>query len=117
MSAEMLKGHLDAVLLATIGDDDKEKDLDLDLRQCVGRQFVARMEMDDDGKNLNLAYADIYHVDDPAVKEVPKNEAALKLLPPALRRIGQRPAKDDKAKGPTEKKAEPSKPAAEEFDL
>lgn len=63
----------------------------VDLQQAVHRQFVATVSLDDredDPKKrfLQLHFADIFHVDDPAVAKVPKSEAALKLLPAGLRR-------------------------------
>lgn len=60
----------------------------IDLNQAVSRQFIARMAKDE--KYLRLNGADIYHVDDPQVKDQPKNAAALRALPPSQRLISER---------------------------
>jgi hypothetical protein len=66
----------------------------VDLQQAAGRQFVAEVERGtgSDGqptKFLQLAWANIYHVDDPAVAAVPKDAAALALLPKELRKTAK----------------------------
>lgn len=71
-------------------------DVDVDMKMAVGRQFIAKMELDNDGKFLQLAFSDIYHVDDPAVKTIPKNESALKLIPASMRKIGEQPKSPSK---------------------
>jgi len=53
-----------------------------------GRQFVAKVKKSDNSDYMELSFADIYHVDDEAVKAVPKDQAALDLLPANLRRTG-----------------------------
>ncbi len=63
----------------------------VDLQQARGRQFIATVEKskNQDGKEtgyVDIAFADIWHVDDPEAKAFPKNEAALKLLPASLRK-------------------------------
>lgn len=63
----------------------------VDLQQAAGRQFVAEVERGTDAagnatKFLQLAWANLWHVDDPAVKDVPKDAAALGLLPATLRK-------------------------------
>lgn len=57
----------------------------------VGSQMVVKfdhqMEMDGEGnytvpsRYIQVAYSDLFHVDDPAVKAVPKNADALGLIP------------------------------------
>lgn len=55
-----------------------------------GQQVVAEMRLgkaNDSGKRyLELFFSNIYHVDDPRVKDVPKNAAALSIIPAELRR-------------------------------
>ena len=62
----------------------------VDLQVAVGRQFVAKVVHDNreggSGKFLQLNFADIYHVDDPAVAKVPKCQKSLGLLPATLRK-------------------------------
>jgi hypothetical protein len=54
-------------------------------QQCVIK-FENQMEQDGEGKYtvptkyIQISYADIFHVDDPAVKAVPKNADALSLI-------------------------------------
>lgn len=60
----------------------------IDLTQCVGRQFVAKIEVKDGergGKFADLAYADIWHIDDPEAASYPKSEQAIAMIPTALR--------------------------------
>lgn len=68
----------------------------IDLQQAKGRQLVATLDHRDDKKDsskkyLDLHFADIWHVDDPEVKDVPKHLDALKLLPASLRRTNVKP--------------------------
>jgi len=101
--------------LATREQLEKGDQLDISLDNCVGRQIVAKFEMSDygDKPQLQLSYAEIYHVDDPEVKAVPKKADALKLIEAALRWPGGRPA----AKAETLKKEAVKSPAtnADEF--
>lgn len=61
---------------------DKGKQLDINLQEAKGRHFIVKLEHDDEQKYLRVAYSDIFHVDDPAVKEVPKNAAAMAMNAP-----------------------------------
>ena len=86
--------------------ENKEK-VSIDLQSAVGKQIVCKFQMDDNDKYLELAFADIFHVDDPAVKEVPKDKDSLAMLPPSQRWIGDKPADKKPAdKKPAEKKPE-----------
>lgn len=61
----------------------------VDLQLAKGRQLVATLSQRDgsDGKKyLDLNFADIWHVDDPAAPQCERNQDALKLLPKSLRR-------------------------------
>jgi len=69
----------------------------LDFAQAVGRQTCMDIEMqeskykDNNGAervshNPSLAFCNVYHVDDPRVKDWPKDAAALSLLPAGLRK-------------------------------
>ena len=62
-----------------MGEADKKKDLSIDLQQAVGRHFIVKFDHDDDKKYLRVAFTDIFHVDDPAVKDMPKSETAMKM--------------------------------------
>lgn len=80
-------------------------DVEIDWSKAKGSQIVAfvKLETGKDGKaRLGIDGAHIYHVDDPEVAHVPKNEAMLKLLPADRRR----------AKPAAAKAAAAAKPAA-----
>jgi hypothetical protein len=62
----------------------------VDLQQAVGRQVIAKVKAgkpNDKGQvYLEIDSASIWHVDDPEVAAIPKNQTAINLLSPALRR-------------------------------
>lgn len=62
-----------------------QRGLHIDLAKAEGRQVVATLEHDNregaEKKFLQLAFANIYHPDDPRAKEFPKNAEALNLVP------------------------------------
>lgn len=58
--------------------------VEINLQEAVGRQLVVNLEQGE--KGLDLAYANIYHVDDPRVAKIPKDKEALGLIPKELRR-------------------------------
>jgi hypothetical protein len=56
---------------------------------AVGRQFIGETEpwLKDNGKTqMGWAWDNLYHVDDPRVKDVPRNQEAIALIPQSLRR-------------------------------
>jgi len=67
------------------------KSVSIDTSKMVGQQAVIKfdnqMERDGEGKYtvktqyIHISYSDIFHVDDPAVKDIPKNAEALALIP------------------------------------
>lgn len=65
----------------------------VDLQEAVGQQFIATLALGDDGKFLQLNFADIWHVDDPDAKNFPKDERALGLIPAGNRRAAETFAK------------------------
>jgi hypothetical protein len=72
----------------TGGDGRKRVRID-DPMLAVGRQFIGETEpwLGDNGKTrMGWAWDNLYHVDDPRVKDVPKNQEAIALIPQALRR-------------------------------
>lgn len=63
----------------------------VDLQQAKGRQVIATLaqresQNDPTKKFIDLNFADIWHVDDPAAPNCERNQDALKLLPKSLRR-------------------------------
>lgn len=80
------------IALNAITANDQSKAVSVEVVDFVGQQFIAHLShRDDDGKYLQLHYADIFHVDDPEVKNQPKNEEMLKHIKAAYRRIGNQP--------------------------
>jgi hypothetical protein len=76
---------------------DKEQ-VSIDLQEANGRQFVAKLDKEkEDAKFLSLSFADIFHVDDPAVAAVPKYKGLLSLIAPSLRLIGMPTAAQQQA--------------------
>ncbi len=63
-----------------------------DLTQAVGHQFYVHLEKPEGKTYLQLAYSDVFHIDDPAVKDYPKSVAFLEKINPKFRHIGARPA-------------------------
>ena len=81
-----------AIGLLNPNDKGKAVKIELDEHKLRGRQFVARLEVDGyrskEGQTyleISNAELDIWHVDDPHAAGIPKNEAAIKLIPAALR--------------------------------
>ncbi len=61
------------------------QDVDVELQHSINRQLVIQMAAGKDDF-LDLHYSNIYHIDDPRVASIPRDQAALKLLPAQLRR-------------------------------
>lgn len=64
-------------------------EVEINLQNAVGRQIVLTLEEQDgsgDRKFLQLHFADIWHIDDPAVASYPKCAKSVKLIPAAHRR-------------------------------
>ena len=61
---------------------------EVDFGNADGQQIIISIdENEHDGKkNLQLAFANIYHVDDPRAKAFPKNKEAMALLPSDFRK-------------------------------
>lgn len=76
--------------------------INIDCEVCEGRQLVAKFsEQERDGKKrIELHFSDIYHVDDPAVAEIPKAAQAISVIPKSLRKAIQ--------PKPTAKKEQPA---------
>jgi len=56
------------------------EEVEIDVAFSEGSQVVIQVEKDDDGKYLQLCWANIYHVDDPRAKEFPKDQQSLSIL-------------------------------------
>jgi hypothetical protein len=71
--------------------DDEEKEVEIDLQAAKHRQLMIEMEIDTKNSTaertyVQLAWANIYHIDDPRVEKWEKNVEAIKLLPAVMRR-------------------------------
>lgn len=65
------------------------KRVSLELKDAINHQVIAKFESSkaDDGREyIDLAYADIWHVDDPRCETVPKDASAITLIPREFRR-------------------------------
>ncbi len=99
------------------------KRVTVDLQQANGRQLVVELEHQKDQqtgqptKFLQLAWANIYHVDDPAVAKVPKDTTALSLLPAELRKKPADFARQPAGQGNGTPKAAKPAPAVNLDDL
>lgn len=92
--------------LMTRAEIEQKVSKDIELADANGRQLVLELEERESAtgkKFLDLKFAEIYHVDDPAVASVPKDAAALKLIAPSLRWPGGKPAG-----GPASKPQQPA---------
>lgn len=96
----MARKKLAALFIATNIMDPNQlgKSVSVDTAKMVGQQcvitFAHQMERDGEGKYtiatkyIQISYSDIFHVDDPAVKDVPKNPEALALIGKEHRHVG-----------------------------
>jgi hypothetical protein len=71
--------------------EDTANELDFDSNDLVGRQFLVKLATEDGTDNkkyLKISFSDIFHPDDPEVKDQPKNAEYLKpsFFPPEWRR-------------------------------
>lgn len=108
-------------LLATniITPDQLGKAFDIDPARANGHQFIVRLEKQQkkegdkyvDDKWLRIAFADIFHVDDPEVASAPKNVGALKHIQEQYRRKAEYFAY--KAKGQSSATRQPATAAAD----
>lgn len=86
-------------------------EVEFDLAKAVGHQIIIDLQAEEyEGKtNLRLAYANIYHVDDPRAAKHPKNAASLAIIPAEFRHekdsatyfekvLGKRPGGNGSAK-------------------
>lgn len=72
----------------------------VDMQLAKGRQFIATLahresQNDASKKFIDLNFADIWHVDDPAAPQCERSQQALKLLPESLRRKAESFAKQN----------------------
>lgn len=88
MAKKKIGRFLVSVGLATEEQIINKEKITPDLQDAVGRQFIAKLDKEkEDSKFLSLSFADIYHVDDPAVAQIPRSKEHLALIDPKLRRV------------------------------
>lgn len=120
---EFARKKIARLFLATglMDDSDKGKSKVFELTDMEGSQFITKMEWDDDDhKYVGISFAEIYHVDDPIVKDVPKDKAALGMIPPTLRKsAGGKPIQERKkgGRGKAAKSKTTTKPSVNIEDL
>ncbi len=88
--------RLQKLFLATclIGQEQPGKRTSINTADLVGRQCVIEVHSvknserakNPNGTHIELKFDNIYHVDDPAVKDCPKHPGALEMIPAELRR-------------------------------
>lgn len=86
-----------------LGNADADEEVEIDWSKAKGAQIVVYLKTEigkDKKERLQIDGAHIYHVDDPEVAHVPKNEQMLKLLPAAMRRKQSAPPADKKSTPP-----------------
>ena len=88
---------VDRFLLATglISEDDKNVKKAIDPNKAQGHQIMVKLEKSkgkDDKERVDIAYADIYHVDDPEVAEWPKNAEQLAKIHKSRRKTDAKPS-------------------------
>lgn len=81
---------LTRLVVALTGNHKPGEETELTEADAVGRQMVLDLatERSEDGKyeNLNIKYLGLYHVDDPEVRDVPKDQEYISLIPDELRK-------------------------------
>lgn len=98
-ATKKLDRFLMATNLLTRQEIEQQVQKDIELQDAVGRQLIATIEKNagNDGKErCELKFAEIYHVDDPAMKDVPKSEGSLRLIEAKHRWPGGKPAATSK---------------------
>ena len=111
-----------AVGLMTQQQVETKAEVEIDLQDAVGRQFVAKLVKEKaDSQFLSLNFADIFHVDDPAVKDIPKSQAHLKLIEPQLRLASKafeaaKPASNKGSNGAAKRETKPAAAAVATSD-
>lgn len=103
-----------------VQENEAGKEIDINLEELApGRQFLAKFSVQNkqnptDAERIDLDYANLWHVDDAFVSEVPKDEPNLKNIPQELRLIsgkdskGPDPPTDGKAEKTSSSRSEPN---------
>ena len=75
----------------------------IDLSKAVGTQIIATVDVNDYNgqQNLRLKFADVFHIDDPRTKRMPKDASATEIIPAENR-------KDESYFAPLQKKSKPA---------
>ncbi len=88
-----LKKQVAALIAANViaPSDLGKKGLQIDISKAANQQLLVNLELgkpsQTDGKRyLDLAFSDIYHVDDPRAKSYPREKDLLELIPAEVRR-------------------------------
>jgi hypothetical protein len=102
--------------LLTLQQIESRARVSIDIAKANGQQLVAKYTKEKpEDKYANLEFAEIYHVDDPAVAHVPKDQKALSTILPAKRWPGGT-APGTAAPATAAAPSTPTAPPATEFD-
>jgi len=77
------------IALGLINENLKNQTAEIDLADAVGRNIIVTLEQrdgNDDRQYLDIHFADIWHIDDPAGAKFPRNDEVLKMAPASHRR-------------------------------
>lgn len=99
--------------VGVIQEGDQGQDVNIELNDIIGRQFIAKLDYGQDGKHLEVSYTDTWHVDDKAASAFPKEPEALKLLPASQRLVGSRNGQQQ----PSQPAPQPAASESESWDL
>lgn len=100
---EFAKRKIDNALVAfnVIDEHDVNTRTPIDVDTFVNQQVICHVKMSDDGKYCDVDGDQIYHLDDPKVQHIAKDESVLGAIPPERRKIGNRPKPVAPPKPPT----------------
>jgi len=97
-----------------VAEDQLDKEVEIDLDDAIGRQFIAKFSEEEyqGKKQVKLSGVDMWHVDDPYVKDIPKDSLSINQIAKDLRMVEKSPSKPVKthpaAKVPATQYQEPT---------
>jgi len=71
-----------AIATGLVDENSKGKRVSVDFSKLEGRQMIVQFKLDSDEKKyMGIAFADMYHIDDPRKKNVPRDQTAIGFTP------------------------------------
>jgi hypothetical protein len=89
--------------------------IDVNLQDAIGEQFVAKIDITEDGRYCELSFAEIYHIDDAKVRDIPKSTDEIAHIPPE-NRLTNGKAAAPKRKAKAKPKPQPAVAAIDDID-